>query len=500
MRGPTNWAAEDESEYIDEEGTTQALEASPRAGTGRPRSRPPDPSNHRHTTNSEQNSPSSYIMSKLRSRRKGHASDASHNLLVKYEHAQSNTHTPPEPPTTRRALLALSALILVLATVITTCWLLYASGTLRRSCDDFVSRYRDPLPSGRYRYPSSLTRDVVPVSCHSHNDYWRGVPLFEALHFGCTSVEADVWLPPEPKGDDDVAGDLLVGHDRASLSADRTFPNLYVTPVLELLDARNAAGRARELRGVFERDPARTLVLLVDVKTDGYETLPVVLAQLEPLRSRGYLSRYADGTVTVGPVTVVATGETPFDALVANATHRDVFFDAPIDRIYKDSASSPPPTASSGSSESSGQGHSGTGALSSASVFTPENSYYASTSLADLLGRWPPRPPSRLSDDQVDLVRRHVEAAHAQGLKARFWDTPEWPVWVRNDVWTVLMSWAQTCSTLTIWKRRPGATGGSYFHERLMWLLEDRFTFWEHYSCGHYGLSLIHISEPTRPY
>jgi hypothetical protein len=34
----------------------------------------------------------------------------------------------------------------------------------------------------------------VPVGCHSHNDYWRRVPLYSALQAGCIGVEADVWL------------------------------------------------------------------------------------------------------------------------------------------------------------------------------------------------------------------------------------------------------------------------------------------------------------------
>jgi len=41
-------------------------------------------------------------------------------------------------------------------------------------------------------YPTDFLRDVVPVPCHSHNDYWRKVPVFSALHMGCTGIEADV--------------------------------------------------------------------------------------------------------------------------------------------------------------------------------------------------------------------------------------------------------------------------------------------------------------------
>lgn len=41
--------------------------------------------------------------------------------------------------------------------------------------------------------PADATRGVQPINCHSHNDYTRRVPLFDALRWGCTSVEADVW-------------------------------------------------------------------------------------------------------------------------------------------------------------------------------------------------------------------------------------------------------------------------------------------------------------------
>ncbi|RSL93280.1 hypothetical protein CEP52_013353 [Fusarium oligoseptatum] len=40
----------------------------------------------------------------------------------------------------------------------------------------------------------SFLRHVRPVPIHSHNDYDRRLPLFEALGSGCISVEADVHL------------------------------------------------------------------------------------------------------------------------------------------------------------------------------------------------------------------------------------------------------------------------------------------------------------------
>lgn len=55
------------------------------------------------------------------------------------------------------------------------------------------------------------------------------MPLFEAIHVGCISVEADIWLVGEDT-------ELYVGHKRGSLSAEHTLKNLYVEPLLHLLN------------------------------------------------------------------------------------------------------------------------------------------------------------------------------------------------------------------------------------------------------------------------
>lgn len=78
-------------------------------------------------------------------------------------------------------------------------------------------------------YPTDATKDILPIPCHSHNDYWRRVPLFDAIHAGCISVEADVWLFED-------SDKLYVGHGTSSLTQDRTLASLYVDPLVELLD------------------------------------------------------------------------------------------------------------------------------------------------------------------------------------------------------------------------------------------------------------------------
>lgn len=142
---------------------------------------------------------------------------------------------------------------------------------------------------GLSRWPTDFSRDNIPIMVRSHNDYWREVPLFSALAAGCTGVEADVWL---------IDDELFVGHDRASLTPDRTFRSLYINPLVEILrrqnpyNVYNKSDPLARARGVFDTSPNTTLILLVGVKTDASTTWPVVLSQLAPLREQDWLTRY----------------------------------------------------------------------------------------------------------------------------------------------------------------------------------------------------------------
>ena len=191
--------------------------------------------------------------------------------------------------------------------------------------------------------------------------------------------------------------------------------------------------------------------MLVDIKTDGYETLPAVQEHLEALRQRGYLTYFDGQTVVKGQVQVVMTGNTPFDLLISNATYRDVFFDAPLDKIWEDGHGRSDSlragiirsedglrqsSKSRRADDASGQGMTGVGSITGAS-FTPENSYYASVSLRDVLG-WSPHFTG-LTEQQRVILRGQINAAQGQGLKVRYWETPNWPVGLRNRIWETLM-------------------------------------------------------------
>lgn len=244
------------------------------------------------------------------------------------------------------------------------------------------------------------------------------MPLYNALAAGCTGVEADVWL---------TDNDLLVGHSTGSLTSARSLTSLYIDPLISILTHQNPSPTIQNtntsfpltnsttvstsLHGVFETNPATSLTLLIDVKSNGAITLPVILQQLEPLRSRGYLTYFNGSTVIPGPITVVGSGNTPFNLLISNTTYRDVFFDAPLGQLWGETAPS------------------------NASLYTSDNSYYASVDFTTAIGKpW----HGSLAPQQVDTILGQAGAAAAKGLKARYWNTPAWPVGVRDHVWDVL--------------------------------------------------------------
>jgi len=148
-----------------------------------------------------------------------------------------------------------------------------------------------------------------------------------------------------------------------------------------------------------------TLTLLLDFKSNGTELWPYVIEQLASLRSKGWLTHWNISTgITWAPIIVVGSGNAPFDLINSNDTYRDIFYDAPLDDI-----SNP--------------------------LYNNTNSYYASTSMAHLGKQW----LWRFSSSQLNKISAYVDAANSKGLKARYWDTPAWPVTFRDYIWGVLV-------------------------------------------------------------
>lgn len=287
-------------------------------------------------------------------------------------------------------------------------------------------------------WPTDFSRDIIPIRCHSHNDYWRRVPLYSAIEAGCIGVEADIWLFQE---------ELFVGHSVASLTPNRTLNSLYIHPILDILSKQNPKTTLlpegdHQPHGVFDTDPEQTLILLIDFKTAGEGLWPFVQSALEPLRSQNYLTR-ANGTQIIpGPITVVGTGNAPFHLVNSDESnpHHDIFFDAPLGDMYEplNGESGVPSTKDAAikqsRSDKAGQAHSGT--IGSPDDFNVGNSYYASVDFGSAIGTL---RDGDFTDDQMDKLRGQIRGAHKRGLKARYWDLPFWPISLRNHVWDVLV-------------------------------------------------------------
>jgi hypothetical protein len=178
-------------------------------------------------------------------------------------------------------------------------------------------------------------------------------------------------------------------------------------------------------------------VLLIDFKTNGHDLFPRVRQELEPLRAKGYLSFWDGDKFNSRAVTAVGTGNTPFDLIVANTTHRDIFFDAPLDEMWEDPSSDTDESSAGSSTTIIGRGQGKTGTESTtADDFNTSNSFYASTSLQAHIG-FP--ITGKLSSEQMNKLRGQIRGAKRKGLLSRYWETPSWPTSLRNHIWQMLV-------------------------------------------------------------
>lgn len=236
--------------------------------------------------------------------------------------------------------------------------------------------------------------------------------------------------------------DLYVGHTISALTPERTLRSMYVDPLVKILDRQNPVTPFHSVvdqppNGVFDTNPAQTLILLVDFKTDGAKTFPHVVEQLSPLRDKGYLTYFNGEKVINGPITVVGTGNTPFDLVTSTPTYRDIFFDAPLHYLADGITTNLPPKEENNDNNLNlGQDLSGTSPNITPDAFNSTNSFYASTSFKNSIGHpW----PFHLTAQQMETIRAQVRGAHRRGLKVRYWGLPSWPRGLRNHLWRLLV-------------------------------------------------------------
>ena len=123
-----------------------------------------------------------------------------------------------------------------------------------------------------------------PVILHSHNDYNRTAPFWEAYSQHCRSIEADVFLHE---------GTLLVGHEIEDLKPENSLLRMYVDPIVRTFRANGG----RMWKGSEDR-----LMLLVELKSATEPTLTEVI---------GLLEEFPDVFCSPEGVQVAITGNVP---------------------------------------------------------------------------------------------------------------------------------------------------------------------------------------------
>ena len=93
---------------------------------------------------------------------------------------------------------------------------------------------------------------------HSHNDYLRKEPFYEAFKAGCASIEADIFLKE---------GNLYVAHEEKSIQSNLTFATLYLEPLSKIYRQK--------------RFKNSNIQLLIDLKTAAEPTLKALVSEIE---------------------------------------------------------------------------------------------------------------------------------------------------------------------------------------------------------------------------
>ncbi len=223
------------------------------------------------------------------------------------------------------------------------------------------------------------------LSGHSHNDYLRQTPLWDALSLGFISIEVDIHL---------VEGALLVGHDEEDLDATKTLRSLYLDPLRDHVRAHNG--------WVYPSE--HSLDLLIDIKSDAaptYEVLRDVLDQYSEM-----LTTYSETEVQTRAISVIVSGNRPRGLMMAEP-ERIATYDGRFEDIEDPAAGVP---------------------ANFISIISDNWEDHFS---------W--RGLGSLSDRDSRQLAQTLEAAHRSGYRLRFWNIPVPETRPIEEVWSQLL-------------------------------------------------------------
>lgn len=277
-----------------------------------------------------------------------------------------------------------------------------------------------------------LTRDVEPKPLHSHNDYWRTVPMLTALSNGAVSIESDIWYFEEPYLLTRNGGvthkfstnEVYVGHNQVYLKPNNTLDSQYLSYLWQILEYTNpkindeiAVTEASDghLNSVFYDAPELPMFLWFDCKTNASSTFKYMQLYLKRFFDKGYLTYYdvEQDKIIPGPLILTWTGNLPsFEEVNALGSKRYLFLDAPLID------------------------------LEGLKTNWTQYSYVASGSMQGILGNEDfdgAKLSPKFTPNQKSKISGVTKAAHSKGLKTRIWGDISWPKYVATGHWQELL-------------------------------------------------------------
>lgn len=230
-------------------------------------------------------------------------------------------------------------------------------------------------------FPSSLRSQVIAMpNAHAHNDYKHRHPLSDALNYGFTSIEADVFLKNDR---------FIVAHIFPFLKNHRSLEAIYLKPLSDML---------LKHQGQIYSGYEEPVILLIDIKTNAEKTYKALKPLLEKYASM--LSCFENGKLIKRAVIVILSGNKPYD-LIANEAKRYAFIDENLMTLHNNN-------------------------------FNANYSPLASTKYSNLL-TW--NGSGKIPEIEKNELKKLVDLAHFQGKKVRLWGSPE-----NKTVWKELLN------------------------------------------------------------
>jgi len=216
------------------------------------------------------------------------------------------------------------------------------------------------------------------VQIHSHNDYQHALPFSDAYFHHAAEIEADVYLPRTLAMKDS----LMIGHDTIDITPGRTLITMYIDPIISLF---------KKYGNRVSPDPNYTFRLMIDVKDQWKDVYPLLLKEIDKYPS------VFDRKVNPMAVQIFVSGNRPPDST----------FHTYPDMINFDGLPA----------------HSYAPADLAKVVLISDN--------FDTYSHW--RGEGELPANDLNTVRKLIDASHAIGKPFRFLGTPD-----TSNVWEQL--------------------------------------------------------------